>query len=92
MPPFFTGEQRIVDTVRSTFLWRLDVLARTADVVKRWVSIKNSRFLKQQLGARRMSLIQVLHDANTITVGDLIKRWQKIARFISPEGFGQSHY
>lgn len=83
--PFFTGEQRIVDTAGQVdrFMRRLDRFStHQADVVKRQQELQKKleqRFLKQQLGALDLDsqLTQVLHDANVITVGDLIKKMEK---------------
>src|SRR5512139_2330881 len=77
--PFFTGEQRIVDTAGQVdrFMRRLDRFStHQADVVKRQQELQKKleqRFLKQQLGALDLDsrLTQTLHDANIITVGDL---------------------
>lgn len=80
--PFFTGEQRIVDTAGQVdrFMKRLDRYStHQADVVKRQEELQkklDQRFLKQQLVALDLNsrVQQVLHDANIITVGDLIRK------------------
>ncbi len=94
--PFFTGEQRIVDTAGQVdrFMRRLDRFStHQADVVKRQQELQKKleqRFLKQQLGALDLDgqLIQTLHDANIITVGDLIKKMEKDQKgLLALEGF-----
>jgi large subunit ribosomal protein L31 len=83
--PFFTGEQRIVDTAGQVdrFMKRLDRYSNhQADAVKRQEESQKKleqRFLKQQLAALDLNsrVQQVLHDANIITVGDLIKKLDK---------------
>ena len=80
--PFFTGEQRIIDTAGQVdrFMKRLDSYsAHQSDATKRQkVNQKKTeqRFLKQQLAALDLSdgVSQVLHDNNIITVGDLAKK------------------
>lgn len=83
--PFFTGEQRIVDTAGQVdrFMKRLDRYgSHQADAVKRQEEQQKKqqqRFLKQQLAALDLSspTHQILHDANIITVGDLIRKVEK---------------
>src|SRR5512138_2389514 len=78
--PFFTGEQRIVDTAGQVdrFMKRLDRYGtHQASAVKRQEELQKKqaqRFLKQQLAALDLNTQthQILHDANIITVGDLI--------------------
>lgn len=80
--PFFTGEQRIVDTAGQVdrFMKRLDRYStHQASAVKRQeetIKKQEQRFLKQQLVALDLNsrLHQILHDANIITIGDLIKK------------------
>jgi large subunit ribosomal protein L31 len=94
--PFFTGEQRIVDTAGQVdrFMKRLDRYStHQADIVKRQQELQKKqeqRFLKQQLGALDLNsrVYQILHDANIITVGDLIKKMEKDrASLLALEGF-----
>lgn len=83
--PFFTGEQRIVDTAGQVdrFMKRLDRYStHQADVVKRqedMVKKLEQRFFKQQLVALDLDsrVQQALHDANIITVGDLTRKLDK---------------
>ncbi len=83
--PFFTGEQRIVDSAGQVdrFMKRLDRYSNyQSDASRRQAELRRKleqRFLKQQLGALDLdtTLIQVLHDANVITVGDLTRRMEK---------------
>ena len=80
--PFYTGEQRIVDTAGQVdrFMKRLDRYSEhQAKVIKRQESQKvkmQQRFLKQQLAALELTdrVHQILHDANIITIGDLVKK------------------
>ncbi len=80
--PFFTGEQRIVDTAGQVdrFMKRLnryDVHQESASKRKKETRQKlEQRFLKQQLTALdiKEEMIQALHDANVITVNDLTKK------------------
>jgi large subunit ribosomal protein L31 len=94
--PFFTGEQRIVDTAGQVdrFMKRLDRYStHQAGIVKRQQELQKKqeqRFLKQQLGALDLNsrVYQILHDANIITVGDLIKKMEKDrAGLLALEGF-----
>ena len=80
--PFYTGEQRIVDTAGQVdrFMKRLDRYSTHQEVasVRNEVAQKKleQRFLKQQLIALDLSdrISQILHDNNIITVGDLSKK------------------
>ncbi len=96
--PFFTGEQRIIDTAGQVdrFMKRLDQYgAHQSDKSKRQrknlQKIEN-RFMKQQLVALDLTdkVSQTLHDANIITVGDLA---DKLANdpdaLLAIAGFGQ---
>jgi large subunit ribosomal protein L31 len=94
--PFFTGEQRIVDTAGQVdrFMKRLDRYGtHQASAVKRQEELQKKqaqRFLKQQLVALDLDsqTHQILHDANIITVGDLIKKVEKDkAGLLALEGF-----
>lgn len=96
--PFYTGEQRIVDTAGQVdrFMKRLDrYTARQADAEKRLRESRKKaeqRFLRQQLIALDLSdrLFQVLSDANVITVGDLVQRVEKNQQnLVDMEGVGQ---
>jgi large subunit ribosomal protein L31 len=98
--PFFTGEQRIVDTAGQVdrFMKRLDRYSNhQADAVKRQTETQKKqeqRFLKQQLAALDLNsrLHQILHDANIITIGDLIKKMeQNRAGLLALEGVEQKH-
>ena len=95
--PFFTGEQRIVDSAGQVdrFMKRLDRYgAHQADAVQRQKSVQKKleqRFLKQQLAALELTdrVHQILHDANIITVGDLAKKVQADKKsLLNLEGFG----
>ncbi len=96
--PFFTGEQRIVDTAGQVdrFMKRLDRYgSHQADTAQRQAELQKKqeqRFLKQQLGALDLNsqVQQVLTDANVITVGDLMSKMQKNqAALLALEGIGQ---
>jgi large subunit ribosomal protein L31 len=97
--PFFTGEQRIVDTAGQVdrFMKRLDRYGvHQADQAKRQSDTQKKleqRFLKQQLGALDLDsrVHQTLHDANMITVGDLLQKVQRDkAALLALEGFNQN--
>ena len=83
--PFFTGEQRIVDTAGQVdrFMKRLDRYStHQADAVRRQQQTQQKleqRFLKQQLAALDLNsrVAQSLLDANIVTVGDLIKKVER---------------
>jgi large subunit ribosomal protein L31 len=83
--PFFTGEQRIIDTAGQVdrFMKRLDRYgAHQSDAVKRQESAMQKiekRFMRQQLVALELPdpLSQALHNANIITVGDLAQKLAK---------------
>jgi large subunit ribosomal protein L31 len=96
--PFYTGEQRIVDTAGQVdrFMKRLDrYTARQADADKRLRENRKKaeqRFLRQQLIALDLSdrVFQTLSDANVITVGDLVQRLEKDQKgLLELEGLGQ---
>jgi len=77
--PFYTGEQRIVDTAGQVdrFMKRLkqydqhQVQATERQALQK--QKQEERFLKQQLAALDLDdeLTQVLHDATIVTIGDL---------------------
>lgn len=94
--PFFTGEQRIVDTAGQVdrFMKRLDRYDKhQRDAMRRQQKLQQKaeqRFLKQQLGALDLnsSTAQALDDANIVTIGDLIKKLEKDkAGLLKLEGF-----
>jgi large subunit ribosomal protein L31 len=80
--PFFTGEQRIVDAAGQVdrFMKRLDHYGQhqTQSVQRQEAAQKKmeQRFLRQQLAALELTerVHQILHDANIITIGDLVKK------------------
>jgi large subunit ribosomal protein L31 len=93
--PFFTGEQRIVDTAGQVdrFMKRLDRYgAHQADASKRQQQSQDKlgqRFLKQQLIALDLNdrVHQILENADVVTVGDLIEMMDK-DELLALEGFG----
>ncbi len=80
--PFFTGEQRIVDTAGQVdrFMKRLGRYgAHQQDAEQRQAQLQKKleqRFLKQQLIALDLNdrVFQILSDNNVVTVGDLAKK------------------
>lgn len=95
--PFFTGEQRIVDTAGQVdrFMKRLDRYSmHQAEAASRLVETQKKRerrFLRQQLSALDLNnrVYQILHDANIVTVGDLADRVEKDKKsLLALEGFG----
>lgn len=99
--PFFTGEQRIVDTAGQVdrFMKRLsrygshqeDAEKRKAATLKK----AQQRFLKQQLIALQLDdrVFQILSDNNVITVGDLAKMVESDkAGLMAFTGFGEKAY
>lgn len=95
--PFFTGEQRIVDTAGQVdrFMKRLDRYGtHQADAVERQKAAHQKieqRFLKQQLAALELSdrVHQILNEANIITIGDLMQRVEGDKKsLLDLEGFG----
>ncbi len=95
--PFYTGEQRIIDSGGQVerFMKRLDTYsAHKKKASKRQQQAQQKaeqRFLKQQLAALDLSdrVAQVLHDANIVTVGDLENRVENDeASLLGLEGFG----
>jgi len=83
--PFFTGEQRIVDTAGQVdrFMKRLDRYGQHQEAAtqrqKELRKKAEQRFLRQQLAALDLNsaLAQVLHDANIVSIGDVIKKLDK---------------
>ncbi len=95
--PFFTGEQRIIDSAGQVdrFMKRLDrYSAHQTDAAKRQEETRRKleqRFMKQQLAALDLDskLYQVLSDANVVTVGDLSRKIDKNrADLLALEGVG----
>ncbi len=95
--PFFTGEQRIVDTAGQVdrFMKRLDRYGKHQAESERRQKQQHKkleqRFLKQQLAALDLSnrVHQILHDANVISVGDLAKKLEEDKdSLLALEGFG----
>jgi large subunit ribosomal protein L31 len=92
--PFFTGEQRIVDTAGQVdrFMKRLDRYSEhQADATRRQQESRNKlgqRFLKQKLLALELNdrVHQLLQDADVITVGDLVEMEKD--QLLALEGFG----
>jgi large subunit ribosomal protein L31 len=83
--PFFTGEQRIVDTAGQVdrFMKRLGRYGQhQEEATQRQKELRTKaeqRFLRQQLAALDLNsaLAQVLHDANIVSIGDVIKKLDK---------------
>ena len=95
--PFFTGEQRIVDSAGQVdrFMKRLnrydDHKADASERAKQAQKKLEQRFLRQQLAALDLSdrVYQILHEANIITIGDLAKKIEKDKKsLLDLEGFG----
>ena len=95
--PFYTGEQRIVDTAGQVerFMNRLKSYStHTEAQEERSVKAREKAqrtFLNQQIVALDLSdrLFQILSDANLVTVGDIIaKIEQDEEELLQLEGFG----
>jgi len=92
--PFFTGEQRIVDTAGQVdrFMKRLDRYGQhqqQASQRHEKAQAKQERaFLKQQLVALELNdrVYQILRDAGVVTVGDLVNMSDD--QLLALEGFG----
>jgi large subunit ribosomal protein L31 len=92
--PFFTGEQRIVDTAGQVdrFMKRLDRYSEHQQEVtqrqEQALAKQERSFLKQQLAALDLNdrVYQLLRDANVVTVGDLVK--MDDSQLLALEGFG----
>ncbi|MFC1975509.1 50S ribosomal protein L31 [Chloroflexota bacterium] len=92
--PFYTGEQRIVDTAGQVdrFMKRLGRYGEhQADAATRQQESQNKlgqRFLKQKLLALDLNdrVHQLLQDADVITVGDLVE--MENDQLLALEGFG----
>jgi large subunit ribosomal protein L31 len=95
--PFFTGEQRIVDTAGQVdrFMKRLGRYSEHQTVTsKRQQEAQEKqvqRFMKQKLAALELNdrLAQTLQDANVITVGDLVTMLDK-GKMSKLQGFDRS--
>ena len=95
--PFYTGEQRIVDTAGQVdrFMKRLNRYSEhQTDADRRQKELQKKaeqRFLKQQLVALDLNdrVFQILHSANVISVGDLVGKLEKDKdSLLALEGFG----
>ncbi len=95
--PFYTGEQRIVDTAGQVdrFMKRLNRYSEhQSDTDKRQKEGQEKveqRFLKQQLVALDLNdrVFQILHNANIISVGDLASKVEDDkGSLLALEGFG----
>ena len=92
--PFFTGEQRIVDSAGQVdrFMKRLDRYSEhQTEASKREEMAQeklSQRFLKQKLMALELSdrIHQILENADVVTVGDLVKMDKD--KLLALEGFG----
>ncbi|MBN1220671.1 MAG: 50S ribosomal protein L31 [Anaerolineae bacterium] len=92
--PFFTGEQRIVDTAGQVdrFMKRLDRYGEhQAEAIKRQEEVQEKigqRFFRQQLIALELSdrIYQILKNADVVTVGDLAAMDKN--QLLALEGFG----
>ena len=95
--PFFTGEQRIIDSGGQVdrFMKRLDRYSshktKEADRQKESSKKKESRFERQQLVALDLSdrVAQLLNDNSIVTVGDLMKKLENEDELLALEGFGK---
>ncbi len=99
--PFFTGEQRIVDTAGQVdrFMKRLGQYDdhKAGAVQRRDLMQKKleQRFLKQQIAALDLSnrVAQILYDANIISIGDLVEKMEEgKSTLLALEGFGPKSY
>jgi large subunit ribosomal protein L31 len=92
--PFFTGEQRIVDTAGQVdrFMKRLDRYSEhQAEATRRQQETQEKieqRFLKQKLAALELSdrIYHLLESVDVVTVGDLVKMNDE--QLLALEGFG----
>ena len=94
--PFFTGEQRIIDTAGQVdrFMKRLGEFSKhQTEAEKRQAQLQvkmEQRFVKQQLAALDLGdeVTQVLHDATIMNIGDLEQKVQKDqASLLALKGF-----
>jgi large subunit ribosomal protein L31 len=99
--PFFTGEQRIVDTAGQVdrFMKRLNRYGKhQVDAEKRQAQQQKKteqRFMRQQLMALELNdrVYQVLHENNVVTVGDLVKKVDAGKdSLLAIDGFGEKAY
>jgi len=99
--PFFTGEQRIVDSAGQVdrFMKRLDRYSKhqtEADRRQKMAQKKlEQKFLKQQLGALDLStrVHEILDNANIVSVGDLLKKVESNKEsLLALEGFGPKSF
>ena len=96
--PFFTGEQRIVDTAGQVdrFMKRLDRYSEhQAETTKRQQETQEKlgqRFLKQKLVALELNdrVYQILQNADVVTVGDLVEMDKD--SLLALEGFGPKSF
>lgn len=95
--PFYTGEQRIIDSGGQVerFMKRLgsysDHKKKASSREQKAQQKAQQRFLKQQLAALELSdrVAQILHDANVITIGDLNDKVENDeASLLALAGFG----
>jgi len=95
--PFFTGEQRIVDTAGQVdrFMKRLSRYGEQQKDAEQRQQVAQQkmeqRFLKQQLAALDLNdrVYQILLENNVVTVGDLAKKVEKDKNsLLALEGFG----
>ncbi len=92
--PFFTGEQRIVDTAGQVdrFMKRLDRYSKHKEKVSKRQeesqAKQEQRFLKQKLAALELNdrVYQILQEADVVTVGDLAG--MEDDQLLALEGFG----
>jgi len=92
--PFFTGEQRIVDTAGQVdrFMKRLDRYGKhqqQASQREEQAQAKQEKsFLKQQLAALELNdrVYQILQDAGVVTVGDVVNMDDE--KLLALDGFG----
>ena len=92
--PFFTGEQRIVDSAGQVdrFMKRLDHYGKHQQQVSQRQEQAQAKqeksFLRQQLAALDLNdrVYQILQDAGVVTVGDLVK--MNDDQLLALEGFG----
>jgi large subunit ribosomal protein L31 len=92
--PFFTGEQRIVDTAGQVdrFMKRLDRYGQhqqqASQRQEKAQAKQQQSFLKQQLAALELNdrVYQLLQDADVVTVGDLVDMDDE--QLLALDGFG----
>jgi large subunit ribosomal protein L31 len=92
--PFFTGEQRIVDTAGQVdrFMKRLDRYGKhqqkASERQQKAHAKQEQSFLKQQLAALELNdrVYQILQDVDVVTVGDLVN--MEDDQLLALDGFG----